>query len=98
MKEAPSYAEDPVFKQFYSSAEYINLSKEEKRMYDISVKNRWDYHLVMDAKEEKGKLEGKAEGKLEGKLEVARELKKIEISMTDISKVTGLTIEEIESL
>ncbi|MDR1830054.1 MAG: Rpn family recombination-promoting nuclease/putative transposase [Candidatus Fibromonas sp.] len=51
---------------------------------------------------EKGKIEGKAEGKIEGKTEgiteVAKNMKSKGISLNIISKVTGLSAEEIEAL
>ena len=47
---------------------------------------------------QKGKLEGKHEGKLEGKKETARNLKARGMAIQDISEITGLSIELIQSL
>ena len=52
--------------------------------------------------EEKGRMEGRIEGRIEGEtakaLEIARKLKSFGMSLTDISKSTGLSKEEIELL
>ena len=45
-----------------------------------------------------GKAEGKALGKIEANLETARNLLVMNMSTSDISKATGLSKEEIESL
>jgi predicted transposase/invertase (TIGR01784 family) len=45
-----------------------------------------------------GKLEGKLEGILEGKKETARKLKARGMAVQDISDITGLNIELIQSL
>ena len=51
---------------------------------------------------EDGKLEGKAEGRVEGrveeKTEIAKNMLKENVEKTLISKVTGLSLEEIENL
>jgi len=45
-----------------------------------------------------GKIEGKAEGEREKAIAIAREFKKMGLSLADISKGTGLSIEEVEKL
>lgn len=106
MDKIPAYLRKPIFEKLFSIAEYTNLTKEEKNMYDSSMKYKWDNKNVLDyaveeAKKE-GKLEGKIEGKLEGKLEeareIARELKKEGLTVEFIAKTTKLSIEEIEKL
>ncbi len=64
--------------KFFNVSEYCNLTKEEKAMYDIEQKRRWDRANILayareQAKEE-GKAEGLAEGKIEGKQEVVSNL------------------------
>ena len=44
-----------------------------------------------------GKEEGKIEGKKEGKLEVAKNLLKEGMTIEKISKITGLTEQQIEN-
>ena len=47
---------------------------------------------------EDGKLEGKAEGRVEEKTEIAKNMLKENVEKTLISKVTGLSLEEIKNL
>ena len=102
----PVYLRKPIFEKLFSIAEYTNLTKEEKTMYDSSLKYKWDNKNVLDYAVnegiQKGRLEGRLEGKLEGKLEeastIAREMKKDGLPFTQISKFTKLSIEEIERL
>jgi predicted transposase/invertase (TIGR01784 family) len=47
---------------------------------------------------EEGREEGRAEGKAEGKAEVAKNLKAVGMSLSQISQATGLPPEEIEKL
>ena len=48
--------------------------------------------------EAKGKAEGKAEGKVEGKVEVARNLKNMGLSVSQIQQATGLSSAAIKRL
>jgi len=59
-------------------------------MYDSSLKYKWDNKNVLDY--------AKEEGKLEEAREIARELKKEELTIEFIAKITKLSIEEIEKL
>jgi len=47
---------------------------------------------------EKGKQEGKLEGIKEGIKETAKKMKQEKISIETISKITGLSLEEIENI
>ncbi|CAO5681537.1 MAG: hypothetical protein HEEMFOPI_01524 [Holosporales bacterium] len=53
--------------------------------------------LMTEAYDE-GKLEGLAEGKLEGKLETAKNLKSMGLSLDQIEKATGLSLEDLKTL
>jgi predicted transposase/invertase (TIGR01784 family) len=118
MNKLPVYLRKPVFEKLFSIAEYINLTKEEKTMYDSSQKRRWDNQNVLEytMKEsmekgmekgiqigiEKGIAQGIEKGIEKGKLEeakeIAREMKKDGLPLSQISKFTKLSIEEIEQL
>jgi predicted transposase/invertase (TIGR01784 family) len=110
MDKLPVYLRKPIFEKLFNIAEYSNLTKKEKTMYDSSLKYRWDSKNVLDyaLKEGKeigreegkeiGREEGREEGKLEEAIKIARELKKEGLSIDFIAKTTGLSIEEIEKL
>ncbi|SDF81084.1 hypothetical protein SAMN05216464_1348, partial [Mucilaginibacter pineti] len=80
----------PVFEKLFSIAEYSNLTKEEKTMYDNSLKHKWDNKNVLDY--------AVKEAKLEEAKEIAREMKKDGLPMAQIVKFTKLSVEEIEKL
>jgi len=102
LDKIPVYLRKPVFEKLFSIAEYTNLTKEEKTMYDSSLKYKWDNKNVLDyaIKEgiEKGIEKGIVEGEHKKAVAIAREMKRESISAVQIAKFTGLSIEEIEKL
>lgn len=102
MDMMPPHLHIQEFEKLFNIAEYTNLTKEEKTMYDTSLKHKWDNKNVLDYAVNEAKVEGLREGKLEGKLEeakkIAGELKKEGLAIDFIAKTTGLSIEEIEKL
>lgn len=102
MDKIPVYLRKPIFEKLFNIAEYTNLTKEEKNMYDSSLKYKWDNKNVLDyaikeAKEEGIEL-GIEQGEHKKALAVALEFKKMGLKAEDIAKGTGLSIEEIEKL
>jgi predicted transposase/invertase (TIGR01784 family) len=86
MDGLPVSLQKSIFEKLFSIAEYTNLTKEEKAMYDSSMKHKWDNKSVLDY------------AVTETKKEIAREMKKDGIPFPQISKFTKLSIEEIEKL
>ena len=66
--------------------------------YEESLKIFWDFSNVLSTAERKGRAEGRAEGERDEKLRNAKNLKTLGVDVETISKATGLTKEEIESL
>ena len=66
--------------------------------YEESLKVFWDFSNVLSTAERKGRAEGRAEGERNEKLRSAKNLKALGVDVETISKATGLTKEEIESL
>lgn len=60
------------------------------------------YQEILQEGEERGKAQGRAEGKAEGKAEtlqqVAINLLSTNMALEDISRVTGLTVEQLRVL
>jgi len=94
MDKIPVYLRKPIFEKLFNIAEYTNLTKEEKAMYDSSLKYKWDNKNVLDY----AVSTAKAEGERNKALDIAREMKKDGMPYAQISKFTELTIEEIEKL
>ncbi|WP_028298194.1 Rpn family recombination-promoting nuclease/putative transposase [Olivibacter sitiensis] len=97
----PLYLRKPIFEKLFDIAEYSKLTKEEKDMYDTSLKQKWDNKAVLDyavseaVKEERARAEAEI---LTEKRKIALEFKNLGVAIADIAKATGLTIEEVEKL
>ncbi|PRD47587.1 PD-(D/E)XK nuclease family transposase [Sphingobacterium haloxyli] len=109
MDKLPTYLRKPVFEKLFAIAAYSKLNKEERDMYDASLKNKWDAESIRQtaileqkkARErglEDGRAEGRAEGRKEGVIAIARDMKKEGIAVEQIAKFTKLTVKEIEEL
>jgi predicted transposase/invertase (TIGR01784 family) len=94
MDKLPAFLRKPIFEKLFNIAEYSNLSKEEKNMYDSSLKYKWDNKNVLDYAVQEAKLEGE----LEKARRIARELKKEGLDINFIARTTELSVEEIEKL
>ena len=90
MNKIPVYLRKPIFEKLFSIAEYTNLTKEEKTMYDSSLKYKWDNKNVLDY--------AVKEAEYKNSLAIAKEMKKDGLPLAQISKFTKLSIEEIEKL
>jgi len=67
-------------------------------MYDESIKVYRDYLATLAYAEQKGHKEGRQEGKHEEAMNIAREMKKADVPVEQITRFTKLSIEEIEKL
>jgi predicted transposase/invertase (TIGR01784 family) len=94
MDKIPVYLRKPIFEKLFSIAEYSNLTKEEKTMYDRNLKYKWDNKNVLDY----ALKEGLEKGRLQEAKKIAHELKKEGLDAAFIAKTTKLSIEEIEKL
>jgi hypothetical protein len=48
MDKLPVYLRKPIFEKLFSIAEYSKLNKEERAMYDVSLKNKWDEYSIRE--------------------------------------------------
>ena len=102
--------EDKVFDRLFKEAEIATFTPEELREYEDSLKAYRDIKNSIDSARREGRAEGLAEGRAEGRAEglaeghveekkdIARKMKSKGFSASDISEMTGLTDEEIETL
>ena len=102
LMERPAALQERIFKRLFEQAEIARFNENERREYQESVKDYWDYYSTMKTAmqkgEAKGRAEGLAEGEARGRAEVARNLKQLGLSLKDIASATGLTNEEIKAL
>jgi predicted transposase/invertase (TIGR01784 family) len=94
MEKIPVYLRKPIFEKLFSIAEYTNLTKEEKTMYDSSLKYKWDNKNVLDY----AVSTAEAKARHEEALSIASEMKKDGLPLAQIVKFTKLSVEEIEKL
>jgi predicted transposase/invertase (TIGR01784 family) len=97
MDRLPVYLRKPIFEKLFNIAEYTNLTKEEKTMYDSSLKYKWDNKNVLDYAVQEAREEERIKA-FEEKKAIVREMKKDGLPLAQISKFTKLSIEEIEKL
>ena len=92
--DRPKALQDRVFMKLFEQAEIAKYNPEERREYEASVKNFWDYYSTIKSAMNKGRAEGRAEEKLAN----ARSLKENGVPTDVIAKSLGLSAEEIERL
>ena len=73
----------------------LSMDSKEREQYNMRKKAIYDRISALETAEAKGKKEGKLEGKLESKLEVVKESLSQGLEISLISKITGLSEEEI---
>ena len=94
LQRLPFKARSAVFKKLEEIVDIASLSKEERMMYDESIKVYRDkLATLMYARQE-----GVEEGIEKERLKNARGMKRLGLSAKDIAKVTGLTEAEVEKL
>ena len=98
----PFQEQQPVFSKMGGISELGHMSSEERRIYFRSL-NKYRTNLaVMEYAKEEGLEEGLKEGLKEGEqkkaIEIARNAKNMGMEISVISKLTSLSIPEIESL
>ena len=80
----------------------ISSSDEERLIIDKIVEGRNDYYSAKNIAREEGKEEGLKEGKIEGlkegKIGIAKNMLKEGLDVNLISKLSGLSITEIEDI
>ncbi len=85
---------DKIIRRAFNAVDQTNWSEEELRTYEKITKTRLD-NLAVEQQKIK---DAKAEGKAEEKIELAKKMLRKSYPMETISKLTGLTIEGIETL
>jgi predicted transposase/invertase (TIGR01784 family) len=94
IKKLPKELDDPKVQKALDVLEEMNFTKKEREAYEDHLKwLRVEYNTLKTA-ESKGFEQGKAEGKAE----VIKQMLANNIDMNHISKITGLSVEEINKL
>ena len=113
LKEIPFLDKYPVFRKLAAIGDLQKLTPEERDYYEEDVKvmrdlyatDKWEKEKRRMAREKawsEGRTEGRAEGRAEGRLEErrqnAKKMKELSVPVETISQVTGLSVDEIDSL
>jgi predicted transposase/invertase (TIGR01784 family) len=94
LQERPHALQERIFQKLFAAAEIAKYSREELEIYEESLKYYRDLNNIVYS----AKVEGKVEGKIERTNELAKSMKGGGIEIVTISKITGLSEEEIEKL
>ena len=94
----PWAGQDSVFAQLATIADISSLTKEDRMRYDSSIKKFRDTINVMEGAKEEGFEKGMAKGIEKGISFIAKNMKSLGFPVSEISKATGLTEEDINSL
>ena len=98
LNRLPWAAQSAVFKKLESIADVGGMTRAERLQYDEALKKYRDTISVFEGVRLEGRMEGNAEGRVEEKIAIARNLKSMGMSISDVSKATGLQEEEIKAL
>ena len=94
----PFQAQQPIFSKMGGISELSHMDSEERRKYFKSL-NKYRTNLsVMEYATEEGLEKGREEGERKKAIEIARNAKKMGMEASVISKLTGLSVSETESL
>ena len=91
-----------MFVKLFEQAEIAKYSEAERRQYEESKKDYWDYYSTMKTARQKGIEEGMEKGMEMGmekaRREYARRMKSDGMPAALIEKYTGLSADDINSL
>ena len=93
----PTITESALLEAF-DSADQMKWTKKELEAFDYWSGKEGDRKAQLATAENKGIAKGKAEGLAEGKIEVAQNCIKQGLDAVTIAQITGMTIDEVESL
>ena len=98
LNRLPWAAQSAVFKKLESIADVGGMTRAERLQYDEALKKYRDTISVFEGVRLEGRMEGRVEGSLKEKIAIASNLRSMGMSISDISKATGLQEEEIKAL
>ena len=102
MTVMPFKDKNNIFAYLETLSDYYAMDPEDRKLYDSALRRSRDYYATIESAKVEGRAEGRAEGREEGRAEAnvenAIEMKKLGVDSLIISKVTGLSISEIERL
>ena len=88
--ERPKALQDRVFQKLFDQAEIAKYSDAERRQYEASQKEYWDYTSTLETAERKGVKKEK--------IETARRLQAMGLTIEQIAQGADMSIDEVKKL
>ncbi len=106
LMERPKALREAVFEKFFRVAEIACFTQQERVAYEGSLKNYRDWYSIAETAEyrgwerghSRGLAEGRAEGRNEEKRLIAENMIKMGMTVDDVCRITGLSMEEVENI
>ena len=98
LMKRPAALQERVFTRLFEQAEIARYSPKERQKYEDSLKVYRDLKNVIDTAELKGQKKGFEQGSIEERKKIAKTMKALHMSLEDISKATGMSIDELAGL
>jgi predicted transposase/invertase (TIGR01784 family) len=89
---------EPTLKKAMDTLEFLSQDREARRRYEERQKYLHDEASMIEWATRKGRVEDKAEGEKKKAEEIARNMLALGMEVSVISKVSGLTEAEVQSL
>lgn len=102
MEKLPTYLQKPTFEKLFQIAEYNKLNKEEKELYNLSLKRKRDKQAIYKSHERElthARREAAEEARMEEKRTIVRKLiEQPDLSDDDIKQIANVSLEFINTL
>ena len=89
---------DKNMSDVYKKLDELSEDKYLSLLYDREEKREYEYKCMMEDAKEEAKEEGMSQGENKKSIEIAKNLLSMNMHIEDISKATGLSIDEIKNL
>lgn len=98
LQDRPRALQERIFSRLFEAAEIAKFTPQEREAYEESLKYYRDLKNVVDTSHEEGVEEGIEKGIEKEKYAISKILKEKGMPYTEISEITGLSIDEIKKL
>ena len=89
---------EEIINPYTDFSEIAKYSDAERRLYDSSQKEYWDYTSTLETAERKGEIKGIQQGVQQEKIETIHRLQAMGFSIEQIAQGTDMGIEEVKKL
>jgi predicted transposase/invertase (TIGR01784 family) len=96
--ERPKALQDRVFKKLFEQAEIAKYSDAERRLYEASQKEYWDYTSTLETAERKGEIKGIQHGIQKEKIDTIHRLQAMGLSVEQIAQGADMDVKEVKKL